>query len=174
METGDATAGEGFYRVHIVWLNSDDTVAYDTAYITVKFTVLTESDLGVADLAHSGSTARGGTGTYTFRVTDSGQVADDVSYDVMLSAGASVPSPPAGCTTASDPTASVVHCVVGTLAGSAPVDAALTVVNGTGPSATSGQHAAERPSALPGSHSRLPCLPTCTMASAPKERRSQA
>jgi hypothetical protein len=136
METGDAIAGEGFYRVHIEWLNSDETVVYGTAYITVKFTVLTESDLGVADLAHGGSTARGGTGTYTFRVTNSGQTANDVGYDVTLSAGASAPSPPAGCTTAAAPTGSVVHCVVGTLTGVAPVEAVLTVVNSaTGSSA---------------------------------------
>ncbi len=137
MPTDDRIAGQGWYRVHIVWLNSDSTIAYDTAYITVKFTVMTANDLGVTDLAHTGSTARGGSGTYTFRVTNSGQTTSDVSYDLTLSPGTAVPTPPAGCAVLQmAPLPTVAHCVVGTLVGGVPFDAAVTVVNSsTGSSA---------------------------------------
>ena len=130
MDTNDVIAGRGVYRVHIVWLDSTETIPYDTAYVTVTFRVHTTSDLGVADLVHQGSTARGGTGAYTFTVTNSGQTANDVSYDVVLSPGASVPSPPDGCEiTDSSSLGTRVHCVVGTLVGAFPLDASLTVVN---------------------------------------------
>jgi hypothetical protein len=38
--------------------------------------------------------------------------------------------------------------------------------------AASGPHEADIPTVLPGSHSRLPCLPTCTSACAPNDDRS--
>ncbi|CAM5239876.1 hypothetical protein SVIOM74S_05467 [Streptomyces violarus] len=45
--------------------------------------------------------------------------------------------------------------------------------SGSSPSTASGAHPALSPSPLPGSHSIVPCLPMCTIASAPKLFSSQ-
>ena len=41
-------------------------------------------------------------------------------------------------------------------------------MSGRSPSSASGKQSPERPTPLPGSHSSVPCLPTCTIASAPQ------
>ena len=83
--------------------------------------MLTNSDLGVTGLAHHGSTARGGTGSYSFQLTNAGDFASDVTYSVILSAGTSVPALPGGCTlTSASALGTRVDCVIGTMG--APVD----------------------------------------------------
>ena len=126
----DFVAGQMRFDVHVVsHFNQVGTPVADEVDVTLTFTALAPSDLGIEGFAHSGSTVPGEASTYSFEVVNGGPLDPrDHTYGLqVLDPKARIEAAPAGCEPPVGPT---VSCHAAGLAAGATRPVSFTVRNG--------------------------------------------